>query len=66
MRIDKNEYGCSECSDTDHATVLIGEDPPGYGVQTAWVCRACLEKAMQLLEQDEIDAFLARTLRFEK
>jgi hypothetical protein len=53
MRIDKNEYGCSECGETESTTVLLGEDPPGYGVQTAWVCGACLEKALQLLKEAE-------------
>lgn len=50
VRIDTNEFGCSECGDLASPTVMLGEDPPGYGVQTAWVCRSCLENALRLFD----------------
>ena len=52
MKIDKNEFGCSECGDLTASTVMLGEDPPGYGVQTAWICRECLLKALRLLDEE--------------
>lgn len=39
---------CDECGCKSDAVVMIGE-PPDYESATAWICKKCLEKALELM-----------------
>ena len=41
---------CNECGEVAEALVQIGEEP-NYETNTAYVCRACLERALRLVTE---------------
>lgn len=43
---------CDECGNSVHTAVEIGEEPC-YESATAIICRACLEKAIQLIDESQ-------------
>jgi len=51
----KGEYSgimCGECGKSVDAVIQIGEEPD-FESRTAYVCLACLRKAMELLMEGE-------------
>jgi hypothetical protein len=46
---------CDQCKNAVEAVIDLGEEP-NYGSHTASVCKNCLEKALNLLDTQNIEA----------
>jgi hypothetical protein len=45
-------YACNECDSKDERVLIRVGDEPDYDVFTAWLCRGCLHKAVELFEAE--------------
>ncbi len=46
------ECECDECKQSSDAIVCVGEEPD-YDSSTAWLCRACVEKALAMFRRGQ-------------